>query len=538
MLTQSRIRAARGLWSDKKGTTMIGKKQRRFEARRKPKFLRSMLVGVSSLALVLTACAGGEGSVDGGEGAQTELVIAQAEDVQTFDPHMFRGRATQYVLRQIMTPLVEINNEMDVVPALATEWEQVEDTTWEVTLREGITFTNGEALDAEAVKWNFDRVLDPDLASPRRGLVVSLDSVEVVDDLTLHFHTSQPDGAFPLALAYIEMAPPAYFEEVGSEAFSAAPVGTGPYTFVSNNPGRGIIMERNDDYFGEASEIDRLVIRIIPEVASRIAALQSGEAHIISHIPADLAGTISGNATTVSAPGTEVWHVAMNVDRGNFADEEMRQAMQMAINPPEIAETVFEGLAEPLNQPAFENQNCYNPNFEGYEYDPEAAAEVLSALPPVTIDTIESEKHAAEAIAGQLRQAGLDVSVNSMEDGAFLSRINAGDSELYLHSWAAGRGTCDELWRQHFHSSTREGQQFTGYTSPEVDEMIDNAFAALPDMDAANEYYEPLMEQLMEDSPWVPVVNPDAIYGVAEGVEGFVPSPIGQFNVTNVEITE
>ena len=280
------------------------------------------------------------------------------------------------------------------------------------------------------------------------------------------------------------------------------------------------------------------MIKVIPETASRIAALQSGEAHIIGNVPADLAATLFGSTEAVSASGTEVWHLGMQVERGQFADKAVRQAMQHAVNQKEIAEAVFEGGAEPLNQPAFQNMNCYNPDFEGYDFDPEKASKVLSDLPAVTLDTVESEKYVAEAIAGQLRAAGLKVNVNSMEDGAYLARINAGESELYLASWGAGRGTCDEIWRQHFHSSTRESQVFTGYTSPEVDRLIDTAFSHVPDMDAANEYYEPLIEMLMDDSPWVPIVNPDQIYGVSTSVKGFVPSPIGQYNVTGVELKE
>lgn len=496
---------------------------------------RKVLVGLTGLALMLTSCAGSGAGTTATIGS--ELVIAQTESIQTFDPAAFRGRATQYVVRQIMTPLMELDNDLKVIPALGTEWEMISDTTWQVKLRHDVTFTNGEPFNAEAVKYNFDRVLDPANSSPRRSLVVTLESVEVVDDFTVNFHTSQRDGAFPLALAYIEMAAPGYMEEVGPDEFAKNPIGTGPFKFVSDNPGRGIIMERNDDYYGEPPKVERLVIKVIPETASRIAALQSGEVHIIGNVPADLAATLVGSTEAVSASGTEVWHLAMQVQQGNFADKETRQAMQQAVNQGEIADAVFEGGAEPLNQPAFENMNCYNPDFEGYKHDPEAASEILSDLPSVTLDSTESEKHVAEAIAGQLRQAGLDVNVNSMEDGAYLARINAGESELYLASWGAGRGTCDEIWRQHFHSSTRDAQVFTGYGSPEVDSLIDNAFSLVPDMEAANEYYEPLIETLMDDSPWVPIVNPDQIYGVSSSVKGFVPSPIGQFNVNNVEIT-
>ena len=154
------------------------------------------------------------------------------------------------------------------------------------------------------------------------------------------------------------------------------------------------------------------------------------------------------------------------------------------------------------------------------------------------MDTIEALKQTAEALAGQLRTAGLDVTVNAMEEGAFYSRINAGDSDIYFHKWGAGRGTCDEIWRQHFHSSTRDGQTFTGFTSPQIDELLDSAFSVVPDMEAANEYYIPLMDTLMDESPWAPIVNPDQIFAVAKNVDGFIPSPVGQLDVTQVIIAE
>ncbi|MCR2826654.1 ABC transporter substrate-binding protein, partial [Microbacterium sp. zg.Y909] len=167
---------------------MNPQKQRRSRTTRTP--ARAIAVGLAGLALVLTSCAGGSGQASGSVQG-TELVIAQTEAVQTFDPAAFRGRATQYVVRQIMTPLMELDNDLQVIPALATEWEMVSDTTWQVKLRDDVTFTNGEVFDAAAVKYNFDRILDPDTASPRRSLVVTLDSVEVVDEHTVNFHTTQ-----------------------------------------------------------------------------------------------------------------------------------------------------------------------------------------------------------------------------------------------------------------------------------------------------------------------------------------------------------
>lgn len=495
-------------------------------------------ITVTAAAACLTLALGGCGaqsnnaSSDNGLG----LIIAQSDPILTFDPAMYRGRGTQYVVHQIMDPLVDLDENIEPVPALALEWEQTEDKVWTLTLRQDVNFTNGEPFNADAVKYSFDRILDPATKSPRRSLITSLDRVEVVDEYTVQFHTTIADGAFMKALAYQEIVPPKYMEEVGSEGFSNSPVGTGPFKFVRYTPGQLVAMESNQEYWGDVPKVDNLTVKIIPETASRLAALQSGEAHIINNVPADLAHTLTGNVETKSASGTEVFFLAMNVNNGNFSNKTVRQAMQLAVDPQEIVESVYDGAAEPLNQPAFEILNCYNDEYAGPKVDSDKARLVLADLPPVAIDVVEGEKLLAEVVAGQLKKAGLNVSVNTMDDGAYLAKINEGKSELYLAGWGAGRGTCDEIWRTHFHSSTRELQEFTEYSSPETDELLDTAFSHVPDMDKANEYYHPLMEQLMEDSPWVPIVNPDQIYGVSKSVTGFTPSPIGRYDVNNVEI--
>lgn len=491
--------------------------------------------GAACLALVLAGCST-QGSVPGSSDDGPGLTIAQSDTVQTFDPAMYRGRGTQYVIHQIMDPLVDLGENLEPVPALALDWERTQDKLWTVRLRHDVKFTNGEPFNAAAVKYTFDRILDPAGKSPRKSLISTLDHVEVVDDYTVAFYTKVADGAFMRALAYQEIVPPKYMEEVKSEGFAQKPIGTGPFKFVSYDPGRVVSMEANKDYWGGAPKVGKLTVKIIPETASRIAALQSGEVQIINEVPADLAPTLTGKVKASSTSGTEVYFLAMNVKDGAFADKAVRQTMQKSVDQQEIVDTVYNGAAEPLKEPAFKLLNCYNDDYVKPATDYQAAKKVLADVAPVSIDTTVANKFLAEVVAGQLQKGGLNVSVNAMEDGAFLSKVNAGKSELYLYGWGAGRGTCDEIWRTHFHSSTRSTQVFTGYSSPETDQLLDTAASYVPDMAKANEFYHPLINQLMEDSPWVPIVTPDQIYGISTSVKGFTPSPIGRYDVKNVEI--
>ncbi|HLS01031.1 MAG TPA: ABC transporter substrate-binding protein [Beutenbergiaceae bacterium] len=507
------------------------------------------LATLSILALGLMACSGSEGetfgdqtdtaegdAVDSDPPAAGQLVIAQSADVLTLDPHMHRDRRTQSVIHNVFESLVNMDNDLDPVPELATEWSQDDDLTWRFTLREGVTFHNGDDFSAEDVKFSIERILDPEQNSPRASMLESIDSVEVEDDHTVVITTKEPAPTLLAGLAVNEIVPADYVEEVGDDEFADAPVGTGPFTFDEWVPNEHVSLEAYGDYWDGAPEVEGLVFRPIPEVSSRMAALQAGDLQIAAEIPSDLAGELTGDTEPVGVSGTRIFFLALNVTTEPFDSHDARVAANQAVNKEALVDALYDGQARVLNQPAFPEMVGYTDAVTGYDFDEDAAKSIFESLDAsVEIDVIEADRTLAEAVAGQLEAAGLEASVNVLEDQAFHDSIESGDSDAYLSSWGVAEGDADVIFARHFWSPVRDEAVYTGYTNDELDELIVDARSTV-DNDEREDLYASAMEIVMDDAPWVPLLNPEEIYGVSTQVEGWEPSPIGRFNVTDVKL--
>ena len=495
------------------------------------------VAAVGAVVSALLAACGGSGG--GGQQPSAEggtLTVAQSADIVTMDPAMHRTRITQTVVRNVFEALVNQDDSLNFVPELATEWTQVDATTWRFTLREGVRFHNGEPFTAEAVKFSIERVLDPDQASPRASMLSMIDEVIVEDDYTVVITTEQPAPTLLASLAVNEIVPPAYVQEVGDEEFAKNPIGTGPFTFVEWVPNERVVLAANDDYWGGRPKIDQLVFKPIPEVSTRIAALQSGDVQIAAEIPADLASTLDGDVRAVPVSGTRIFFLAMNVTMAPFDDLDVRVAVNQAIDRQLLVDSIYQGRARVLNQPAFPEMVGYHEDFTGYAYDPEAASAVLSDVGvTVEIDVEEKDKILAEAVAGQLQAAGLDATVRVLEGQAFLDSINSGSSMAYLSSWGVAEGDADVIFARHFWSPSRAESVFTGYQNAELDALIERG-RSTADSDERERIYAEAIEIVMADAPWAPLLNPEEIYGVSTAVKGWQPSPIGRINVKTVSL--
>jgi len=498
---------------------------------------RATLAAMAAFSVLLSvACAPSGGS--SGSSAGGTITVAQQVDAETLDPAMHRSRETQNVTRQIMDGLIEQGPDLKLIPKLATSWENQRPDYWVVKLRQGVTFTNGEPFNADAVVFTFKRIHDPAQKSPRTSLMPTYAGVEAIDQYTVGFRTKEPDAGFAAQLAFQEIVPPGYLKQVGDEEFAKKPIGTGPFILKEWVKGQRVVLTANANYWGGKPKVDQVIFRPIPELASRVAALKAGEVQIITTLPPDIARTFTGDIKTVGAKGTRISFLGMNVTQTPFSKPEVRQAMNKAVNQETLARTVFDGRAEALNQPAFKAMDCYDSSYQGYPKEPAGAAAVLGTLEPVMLDVATENRTFAEAVAGQLRAAGLRVTVNSMEAGAFTSKINKGQSPFFLHDWGFARGDCNTVYTTHFWSGTRKSQVFTGFSSPPTDAMMQQARTAMSsDLEGAKGIYRSLMRNVMDNAPWVPLVTPEELYGVSSRVKGWEPFPSGRVDLVQASLS-
>jgi peptide/nickel transport system substrate-binding protein len=282
------------------------------------------------------------------EGPSGLLRISETSDIITVDPKFLKGRQTQNVARLMFDSLYHRDDDMQIIPWLATSLENPDELTWRFHLLEGIKFHNGNDFKANDVKFSIERLMEDDSVWNARSFV---DRVEVVDDYTVDIITQEPFAAFMTRLVLWHMTDEEYFSEVGEEGFLESPVGTGPYKFVEWVKDERVVLEANEDYWRGAPQIKTVIFIPIPETATRLAALEAGEIDIVTAVPPEYINQPAEGVVISSVPGTRAFYLGMNVNVEPFTDVRVRQAMNYAVDVDSIIEFVLNGLARPIDNP-------------------------------------------------------------------------------------------------------------------------------------------------------------------------------------------
>src|SRR5699024_1433328 len=250
------------------------------------------------LSVLVTACASEPEETSSAEPDSNEdssgggdLVIANLSDAVSLDPAGVNDVPSYDVQSNIFERLVRQNEDMELTPVLATDWEAIDEVTWEFTLQEGVTFHDGSDFNAEVVKANVERVLDPEVASPAANYLAMIEEVEVVDDYTVRFITKFPFSALPAHFAHNVggMVSKEQIEEdyaameEGNEPGSVInehPIGTGYFKFNEWKPGEYVKLVKNEDYWDGETKLDSVTFKVISEDLTRIAELETGDSHI------------------------------------------------------------------------------------------------------------------------------------------------------------------------------------------------------------------------------------------------------------------
>ncbi|WP_370323440.1 ABC transporter substrate-binding protein, partial [Salipiger bermudensis] len=459
------------------------------------------------------------------------LIVGQIAEPKALDPAAVTAVNDFRILMNVYDGLVRYKSgTLEVEPALATAWEISEDgTEYTFTLREGVTFHDGSPFNAEAVVFNFERMLNEDHPYHDTGpfplafFFSSVSSVEAVDDLTVKFTLSEPYAPFLSNLAYPTglIVSPAAVEQHGAD-FGRNPSGTGAFTFAEWRSNEAVVVEANPDYWDGAPDLEAVVFRPITDANTRTAEMLAGGIDMMVEVPPVALSQFQGDGFQVfEQAGPHVWFLILNAKEGPFADKRVRQAANYAINKEALVNDVLEGTAEVAagpTPPAF--AWAYNEALEPYPYDPEKAKELIAEagaegaeltfyvteggsgmLDPVAMGT---------AIQADLNAVGLDTTIETYEWNTFLGQVNPGlegKADMAEMAWMTNDPDTLPFLALRTEAWPDKGGFNSGYYSnPEVDELLEKARVAT-DQDERAALYKQMQEIVQEDAPWVFVAN-------------------------------
>ncbi|KHF37790.1 glutathione ABC transporter substrate-binding protein [Halalkalibacter okhensis] len=497
---------------------------------------------------------GTEGTTEGGEGG--DLVIANLSDAVALDPHGSNDTPSSNVAQNIYEALVEQDENMDLQPGLAESWEMIDDLTWEFYLREGVKFHDGSDFTADVVKANLDRILDPDVASPRQFIFNMITDVEVVDEHTVRITTEFPFAPLPAHLAHNGggmisgdlIAEDYEAMEGGADPgskISESPVGTGYFKFDSWTPGTEIKLVRNEDYWGENAKLDSVTFKVVPEDLTRIAELETGAAHISDPLsPSDVSRVEGTDGMFVNRqPSVSLSYIGFNVEKEPFDNPLVRQAISKAINKDAIIEGIYDGAGIPAIGPLAPDVFGYDDSVSGLEYNVEEAQALLAEAGyedgfSTTLWTNDNRERidAATFVQAELEKIGIDVSIEVVEWGAYLENTANGEHDMFVLGWSTVTGDADYGMYALFHSENHgEPGNRTFLSNPELDELLDQARQnADPEERAA--LYKDAQEILVDEAPMLYIHHQEFLLGVSDSVQGLWQHPTGILMLQDVTL--
>ncbi len=449
------------------------------------------------------------------------VTVALASDTSTQDPHMHTERMGIIINQHIFDTLVARDTKTwQPVPHLAESVKAVNPLTWELRLRKGVKFHNGEPFNAESVKFSFERVLNPEQKSPLRGFYTWIKSVDIVDEHTVRILTHKPYPLIHEILTFgnFGMVPPRYIKEKGDAHFARNPVGTGPYRFVEWRKGERTVVEANDQYWKGAPAIKTIVFRVIPETATQIAELLSGGVDIIRAVPPDQIPAIerSGTARVTATKILRVVFLQMDGDgragKGPLTDVRVRRAINHAINVDEIIAKVLGGKAVRSSNGNNPMVFGYDPTTKPYAFDPAQAKKLLAEAGypngvDLTLNTyagsIVNVDQVAQAVQGYLAQVGVRIKLRHFADvGQYLANFRGSKLDgITFASWGySSVFDTDAIYYIHFHS----GEPYTYNSAKEMDTWLDDARSTV-DAKKRLELYSKFQHFIVDRAFWVPL---------------------------------
>lgn len=471
------------------------------------------------------------------------LRVALQDDPDTLDPATGGTYTGRIVFAALCDKLVDIDKNLGIVPQLATEWSWNDDST-ELTmkLREGVTFHDGSPFDAEAVKANIERMKTMQ-DSRRKGELSPITEVEVVDDHTVILKLETPFAPLLSVLsdrAGMMVAPSA---AGSSDEFTANPVCSGPYKFVSRQARDKIALEKYDGYWNaDAIGYDAVEYLIIPDSTVRLSRLRAGDLEAAERIaPTDL-GTVRGDSSLAlhTSPGLAVSHLFIKQSgegAGILAEHpELRHALELSIDRNVINQVAFDGEFLADNQMIPPSSAFYSQSHPMPARDVEKAKALIAESGvekpafTITFENSLTDARVAQIIQAMAGEAGFDVTLLPLETSSAIERYLAGNFEAYIGNWS-GRADPDPTLYTFF--GMNGSQNLNGYKSEALEKVLLAARQEL-DEDKRKALYEEAAGIYLEDLSTIPLYHSTWFYAASADVEGISMYPDGILRLTGV----
>jgi len=465
------------------------------------------------------AVAAGLLALGAGLASAEKLVIGLASEPTSMDPQFHNVGPNNAMSLHIFDRLILQDEKQRLMPGLALSWTPVDDLTWEFKLREGVKFHDGTDFTADDVLCTFARAPDVPNSPASFATYTKGKSLVKIDDYTVHFKTEEPYPLMGNDVSTVAIISDSVGCGGTTEEFNegTAAVGTGPFKFVSYTPGQSVVLERNEEYWGDLPPWTEVEFRAISSGPSRVAALLAGDVDVISGVPTTDITTLEGNdeVSLFQGPSNRVIYLHMDQFRENsphitaldggpiknpLMDVRVRRAISMAINRDIIVERVMEGVAVPAGQLLPDGFFGVSENIDVPAYDPAGAKALLAEAGygdgfAMTIhgpnDRYINDAKVAEAIAQMLTRVGIKTAVETMPRSVYFGRASKGSPDglpefsFILVGWGAGSGEASSPLKALIHTYDKDaglGATNRGrHSNAEIDALIKEALATVDD---------------------------------------------------------
>jgi peptide/nickel transport system substrate-binding protein len=469
------------------------------------------------------------------------LVMIIESSPTNLDPRVGLDAQSERIDNLIFDDLLSRGDDLNVAPGLAERWEIPDPLTYVFHLHPGVKFHDGRPLTSRDVKWTFDSLLQGTIRSIKTANYRFVDRIDAPDDSTVVFHLKEPEAPllWNLSDGAIGIVPAGSGDEM-----TRHPIGSGPFKFVSAETDKDVIVERNDQYWGEKPKLTRVRFAVVPEATTEALELRKGSGDVaVNSLTPDTVLTLARepNLVVERDRGTEVQYLGFNLRDPILRDVRVRQAVAYALDRKPMIDYLWRGQAQEARSVLPPQSWAYNRDVAVYDHDPAKARQLLDAAGYPLVNgvrfhltmktsTNESTRLIVAVMQQQLREVGIALDIRSFEPATFLSDVTHGAFQLYSLRWIGGNEDPD-IFEYVFHSAKfpPNGANRGYYSNPKVDALIDRARREV-DPAIRKPLYAEVQRILAEDLPYIDLWYLDNVLVHTRRVRNIKLNPAGDYD--------